>query len=79
MFKTRTAVFLSGLKRKAIAKCFRPDKTRAASFLDGFQNEPFDEFIGEVALQMNLIWDVKTNEKFIKNSECAFITYKDTH
>ena len=55
MFKTRTAVFLSGLKRKAIAKCFRPDKTRAASFLDGFQNEPFDEFIGEVALQMNLI------------------------
>ena len=48
-------------------------------FLNGFKNEPFYEFIGEVILKINLIWDVKSSEKFIKNSERVFITYKDTH
>ena len=53
-------------------------KTRA-SVLNGFKNEPFYELIGEVILKINLIWEVKTSEKFMKNSERVFITYKDTH
>ena len=58
-------------------QCFiRPDKARAASVLNGFKNEPFYEFIGEVILKINLIWEVKTSEKFIKNSERVFITYR---
>ena len=60
-------------------QCFRPDKTRAASVLNGFKNEPLYEFLGEVILKINLIWEVKTSEKFIKNIERVFITYKDTH
>ena len=40
-----------------------------------FKNEPFYEIIGEVILKMNLIWDVKISEKFVKNSERVFITY----
>ena len=69
---------LSGLKHEAIAEFFRPDKTRAASVLNGFKNEPFSEFLGEVILKINLVWDVKSSEKFIKNSERVFIRYKDT-
>ena len=36
----------------------RPDKTRAASVLNGFKNEPFYEIIGGVILKINLVWDV---------------------
>ena len=32
-----------------------PDKTRAVRVLNGFKNEPFYEFIGEVILKINLI------------------------
>ena len=56
-----------------------PDKTLTASVLNGFKNEPFYEFIGEVILKINLICEVKTSEIFIKNGERVFITYKDTH
>ena len=45
---------------------------------DGFKNGPFYEFIGEIILKINLIRDVKTSKKLIKNSERVFITYKDT-
>ena len=34
---------------------YRPDKTRTMSVLNGFKNEPFYEFIGEVILEINLI------------------------
>ena len=51
----------------------------AASVLNGFKNEPFYELIGEVILKINLIWDLKTSDKFIKKSERVFITYEDIH
>ena len=37
---------LWNLKHEAIAACFWFDKTRAASFLKGFKNEPFHKFNG---------------------------------
>ena len=41
-------------------------------FLNGFKNEPFYEFIGEVTLKIDLVWNRKNQpEKFIKNSERA--------
>ena len=40
MLKTRTGVFYRDLKPRGAAECFRPDKTRAASFLNGFKNIP---------------------------------------
>ena len=41
MFKTRATVFYRDLKPRGAAKHgFRPDKTRAASFLNGFKNIP---------------------------------------
>ena len=64
-----SSILLGLTEYEAIAKCFRiSDKTRAESFLDGFENEPFYEFIGEVILKINLVWNTKTSEKFIKNS-----------
>ena len=41
---------LSGLKQ-----CFTHDKTPAASFLNGFKNEPSYEFIDEAILKINLV------------------------
>ena len=50
---------------QAIGVYFRFHKTRAASVLNDFKNEPFYEFIGEVKkMKINFIWDVKTSEKF---------------
>ena len=43
-------------------------KTGVVRVLNGFKNEPFYEFIGEVILKINLVWNTKTSEKFIKNS-----------
>ena len=40
MFKTRAAVFYRDLKPRGAAEWFRPDKTRAASSLNGFKNIP---------------------------------------
>ena len=40
MFKTRAAVFYRDLNPEAQPSGFRPDKTRAASFLNGFKNIP---------------------------------------
>ena len=51
MFKTRAA----GSKHETIAECFRPDRTRAARFLNGFKNEPSYEFIGVAILKINLV------------------------
>ena len=47
---------LSGIERhKAITKCFIPDKTRAASLLNGFKNEPFRKFIDVNILKIELV------------------------
>ena len=40
MFKTRAPVFYRDLKHKAQPSGFRPDKTRAVSFLNGFKSIP---------------------------------------
>ena len=55
--------------------------TRAARFLDGFKKaNHLYEFISEVILKIDFVWDVKTSEKFIKNySERVFTTCNDTH
>ena len=53
---------------KQVRECFR----------NGVKNEPFYEFIGEVILKVNLVSNVNDSKKFIKNSECVFITYKNT-
>ena len=71
-------VYMYGLKHEhQCLSGFKPNKTHAVSVLnDGFKNEPFYVFIGEVMLKINLIRDVKTSKKLIKNSECVFITIK---
>ena len=38
MFKKRAAVFYRSTKTRGVAECFYSDKTRAASFLNGFKN-----------------------------------------
>ena len=40
MFKTRAAVFYQDLKPRGEAEGFRPDKTRATSFLNDFKYIP---------------------------------------
>ena len=45
--------------------CFIPDKTRTASLLKGFKNEPF---IDVNILKIDLVWAVKSSKKFIENS-----------
>ena len=40
MFKKRTGVFYRVSNHEAQPSGFRPDKTRAASFLKGFKNIP---------------------------------------
>ena len=70
-----SSILLGLTEYEAIAKCFRiSDKTRAESFLDGFENEPFYEFIGEVILKINLVWDVKNSI-----SERVFKTFVNWH
>ena len=44
-----------GFKTRGDSLYFRPDKTRAASFLNGFKNEPSYEFISEAILKINLV------------------------
>ena len=39
MFKKRAAVFYRGVKTRGVSQCFYSDKTRAASFLDGFHKK----------------------------------------
>ena len=67
-------------------QCFSKQKTIKAIVIDRlkhvlrvfwtalFAASVLNEFIGEVILKINfnLIWDVKTSEKFIKNSERVF-------
>ena len=38
MFKTRAAFYNRDSKPRGAAESFRPDKTRAAKFLNGFKN-----------------------------------------
>ena len=40
MVKKRAAVFYRSIKTRGVAKSFYSDKTRAASFLNGFKNIP---------------------------------------
>ena len=56
-----------------------PDKTRTASLLYGFKNEPFRKFIDVNILKIDLVWAIKSRKKFIGNGKRVFITYKDTH
>ena len=37
MFKKRAVVFYRSIKTRGVAECFYSDKTRAASFLNGFK------------------------------------------
>ena len=53
------------------AECFRPNKTHAASVLNGFKNEPFNEFIGEVILKINLIWEVKNQREIYQEQRAC--------
>ena len=56
-----------------------PIKHGLRVFLNGFKNEPSHEFIGEVILKKNLaVRDVKTNEKFINNSESVSLSHTKT-
>ena len=48
-------LFLYCLKHVATAECFRPDKTRAVSFLNGFKTEPSYEFIDKIILKINRV------------------------
>ena len=58
-------------------ECFIPDKTRTASLLYGFKNEPFRKFVDVKILKIDLVWAVKSRKKFIENGQRVFITYKD--
>ena len=40
MFKKQAAVFYRSIRTRGIAEFFYSDKTRAASFLNGFKNIP---------------------------------------
>ena len=40
---------------EAIAECFIPDKTRTASLLNGFKNEPFRKFIHVNILKIDFV------------------------
>ena len=48
MFKKRAAVFYRSIKTRGVAECFYCDKTRAASFLNGFKNIPQQEAVGSL-------------------------------
>ena len=43
----------------------------ATDFLKGLKNKPSYQFIGKAILKINLVWNVKTNKKFIKNNKCV--------
>ena len=52
-----------------------PDKPRAASVLNGFKNEPFYEFIGEVILKINLyLRRKKQQETYQEQWACLYHT-----
>ena len=69
MFKHEQQCFIGFKTRGDITEFFKPDKTGAASFLNGFRNLKSYEFIDKVILKINLVWDIKTSEKFIKNMQ----------
>ena len=52
-------------------KDFIPDKTRTASLLNGFKNEPFRKFIDVIILKIDLVWAVKSSKKYIENGKRA--------
>ena len=62
---------LSGLKHEAIAECLIPDKTRIASLLNGFKNEPFRKFIDVKILMIDLVLAVKSSKTYIENGKRA--------
>ena len=47
--------FIRYKENEAIAECFIPDKTRTASLLYGFKNEPFRKFIDVNILKIDLV------------------------
>ena len=48
-------VFYQVQRHKAIAECFIPDKTRTASLMNGFKNEPFRKFIDVKMSKIDLV------------------------
>ena len=52
-------------------ECFIPDKTRTASLLNGLKNEPFRKFIDVKILKIDLVWAVKSSQKYIENGKRA--------
>ena len=46
--------------------------------MNGFKNEQFRKFIDVKILKIDLVWDVKSNKKFIENGKRFPSTYKDT-
>ena len=67
MFKTRVAVFYRDLKPRG---AIRPNKTRAASFLNGFKNIPGndDAFVnvGKVAYEKNIKHCILIRRRFYR-------------
>ena len=47
------------------------DKTRTASLLNGYKNEPFRKFIDVNILKIDLVWAVKSSRKYIENGKRA--------
>ena len=55
LFNKQSGVFYQVQRHKAIVECFIPDKTRTASLLNGFKNEPFRKFIDVKMLKIDLV------------------------
>ena len=57
-------------------ECFIPDKTRTASLLNGFKNEPFRKFIDVKILKIDLVCALKSSKKYIENGKRALSRIK---
>ena len=54
MFKKTTRSALSDLKHEAIAECFKSDKARTASFLNGLKNKSLNTLIRKEISKINV-------------------------
>ena len=53
VYKTNRSALLD-IKHEAIAECFKSDKARTASFLNGLKNKPLITLIREESLKIKL-------------------------
>ena len=51
------------------SRVFYTYKTRTASLLKGFKNEPFRKFICVKILKIDIVWAVKSRKKFFENGK----------